>query len=84
MAPFSQDLKETPQLSSDNGGEPTMHPNFTDLVDHALTIGLHVEVYSNLVHVSNECWDVFRRKGLARDSVSPRPTTRTAPRNMSR
>ncbi|MFE1963242.1 radical SAM protein [Streptomyces sp. NPDC059479] len=47
------------------GGEPTMHPNFTDLVDHALTIGLNVEVYSNLVHVSNECWEVFQRKGLA-------------------
>ncbi|MFC9883139.1 radical SAM/SPASM domain-containing protein [Streptomyces libani] len=46
------------------GGEPTMHPNFADLVDHALTIGLEVEVYSNLVHVSNECWEVFQRKGL--------------------
>ncbi|MFE2633659.1 radical SAM/SPASM domain-containing protein [Streptomyces scopuliridis] len=47
------------------GGEPTMHPNFTDLVDHALTIGLNVEVYSNLVHVSKECWDVFQRNGLS-------------------
>ncbi|MGY4959002.1 radical SAM/SPASM domain-containing protein [Streptomyces nigrescens] len=47
------------------GGEPTMHPNFADLVDHALTIGLNVEVYSNLVHVSNECWKVFQRKGLS-------------------
>lgn len=46
------------------GGEPTMHPNFGELVDHALPIGLNVEVYSNLVHVSDECWEVFQRKGL--------------------
>ncbi|MFF8369056.1 radical SAM protein [Streptomyces lydicus] len=47
------------------GGEPTMHPHFAELVDHALNVGLHVEVYSNLVHVSNECWEVFQRKGLS-------------------
>ncbi|MGA5563965.1 radical SAM protein [Streptomyces platensis] len=47
------------------GGEPTMHPHFAELVDHALTVGLHVEVYSNLVHVSNECWEVFQRDGLS-------------------
>ncbi|MFE1763510.1 radical SAM protein [Streptomyces angustmyceticus] len=47
------------------GGEPTMHPHFAELVDHALNVGLHVEVYSNLVHVSKECWEVFRRKGLS-------------------
>lgn len=47
------------------GGEPTMHPDFAVLVDHALNVGLHVEVYSNLVHVSNECWDVFQRNGLS-------------------
>lgn len=46
------------------GGEPTMHPHFADLVDHALTIGLNVEVYSNLVHVSQECWGLFQRKGF--------------------
>ncbi len=46
------------------GGEPTMHPEFADLVDHALTIGLNVEVYSNLVHVSKECWALFQRKGF--------------------
>lgn len=47
------------------GGEPTMHPHFAELVDHALNVGLDVEVYSNLVHVSNECWEVFQRKGLS-------------------
>jgi len=47
------------------GGEPTLHPDFPALVDHALTIGLRVEVFSNLVHVSDECWEVFRREGLS-------------------
>jgi MoaA/NifB/PqqE/SkfB family radical SAM enzyme len=46
------------------GGEPTMHPDFPALVDHALTSGLSVEVYSNLVHVSAECWQLFERQGL--------------------
>ncbi|MEU8913011.1 radical SAM protein [Streptomyces nigrescens] len=47
------------------GGEPTMHLHFAELVDHALNVGLHVEVYSNLVHVSAECWEVFQRDGLS-------------------
>ncbi|GAA1175069.1 hypothetical protein GCM10009654_35340 [Streptomyces hebeiensis] len=47
------------------GGEPTMHPDFADLVDHALALGLDVEVFSNLVHVSSKCWEVFQRKGLS-------------------
>jgi MoaA/NifB/PqqE/SkfB family radical SAM enzyme len=46
------------------GGEPTLHPDFPVLVDHALNIGLDVEVFSNLVHVSAECWALFQRKGL--------------------
>lgn len=47
------------------GGEPTMHPDFAELVDCALSLGLHVEVFSNLVHVSRECWELFRRDGLS-------------------
>lgn len=46
------------------GGEPTMHPDFTGLVDHALTVGLEVEVFSNLVHVTAECWSLFQRTGI--------------------
>ncbi|WP_405593144.1 radical SAM/SPASM domain-containing protein [Streptomyces sp. NBC_01092] len=46
------------------GGEPTMHPDFPDLVNRALNLGLNVEVYSNLVHVSAECWELFQRDGL--------------------
>lgn len=47
------------------GGEPTLHPDFGVLVDRALNLGLAVEVYSNLVHVSKECWALFQRKGVA-------------------
>lgn len=47
------------------GGEPTMHPHFAELVDHALNVGVPVEVYTNLVHVSNECGEIFQRDGLS-------------------
>ncbi|MFF5567566.1 radical SAM protein [Streptomyces sp. NPDC012623] len=47
------------------GGEPTMHPDFAELVDHALTVGLRVEVYSNLVHVPVRCWGLFQRAGVS-------------------
>ncbi|WP_171168844.1 radical SAM protein [Streptomyces sp. I05A-00742] len=47
------------------GGEPTMHPAFADLVDRALTVGLNVEVYSNLVHVTPACWKLFQREGCS-------------------
>lgn len=47
------------------GGEPTMHPDFTELVEHALDLGLAVEVYSNLVHVSEERWALFQRERLS-------------------
>lgn len=47
------------------GGEPTMHPDFADLLNHALTIGLKVEVFSNLVHVKPEWWELFQRSGVS-------------------
>jgi MoaA/NifB/PqqE/SkfB family radical SAM enzyme len=46
------------------GGEPTMHPDFRELVDHALNLGLEVEVFSNMVHVSAQCWTLFQRSGV--------------------
>ena len=42
------------------GGEPTMHPRFTTIMSHALGAGLDVEVYSNLVHVTDEMWELFQ------------------------
>jgi sulfatase maturation enzyme AslB (radical SAM superfamily) len=46
------------------GGEPTMHPEFVTLVDHACDIGLDVEVYSNLVSIRDDLWDLFQRRGV--------------------
>lgn len=41
------------------GGEPTLHPGFTELVEHALRVGLHVRVHSNLYKVRAEHWALF-------------------------
>ncbi|GAA3735853.1 radical SAM protein [Salinactinospora qingdaonensis] len=46
------------------GGEPTLHPDLPDLVDYALTVGIEVEVFSNLVHVPTRLWEVFSRPGV--------------------
>jgi MoaA/NifB/PqqE/SkfB family radical SAM enzyme len=46
------------------GGEPTLHPDFAELVEHALAEGLGVEVYSNLYRVRLEHWDLFTRPGI--------------------
>lgn len=43
------------------GGEPTMHPDAVDLVDHALGLGLKTEIFSNLVHVPALWWELFQR-----------------------
>jgi radical SAM protein with 4Fe4S-binding SPASM domain len=55
------------------GGEPTLHPHLAELVQHALGRGLAVEVYSNLVRVTDTLWDVFQRPGvrLATSYYSP-------------
>ncbi|MGI5506447.1 radical SAM protein [Lentzea sp. CA-135723] len=47
------------------GGEPTLHPGLTGLVEHALAKNLRVEVFSNLVHVSDVQWEVFGRAGVS-------------------
>jgi MoaA/NifB/PqqE/SkfB family radical SAM enzyme len=47
------------------GGEPTLHPDLPDLVEHALDHGLLVEVYTNLVHVTDRLWALFRRRGVS-------------------
>ncbi|MBM9624137.1 radical SAM/SPASM domain-containing protein [Streptomyces zhihengii] len=41
------------------GGEPTLHPAFTELVEHALNAGLNVRVHSNLYKVRDEHWSLF-------------------------
>lgn len=42
------------------GGEPTLHPDFPALLDHALAQDLRVQVFSNLVAVRPALWDRFR------------------------
>ncbi|WP_240196850.1 radical SAM protein [Nonomuraea lactucae] len=46
------------------GGEPTLHPALPALVDHALAAGVQVEVYSNLVYVSDALWGTFCQPGV--------------------
>jgi hypothetical protein len=65
------------------GGEPTLHRSLPVFVDHALAGGLEVEVFSNLVHVSPQLWEVFAQPGvrLATSYYSDRATgTRRSPR----
>ncbi len=41
------------------GGEPTMHPQFPEILRHAIGTGIKVEVYTNLVHVTGEVWELL-------------------------
>ncbi len=46
------------------GGEPTMYPDLPALVHHALSAGLEVEVFSNLVFVAPGMWELFEMPGV--------------------
>ncbi|WP_186763167.1 radical SAM/SPASM domain-containing protein [Lentzea tibetensis] len=46
------------------GGEPTLHRDLPSLMEHALARQLHVEVFSNLVHVSRKLWETFEQPGV--------------------
>jgi MoaA/NifB/PqqE/SkfB family radical SAM enzyme len=47
------------------GGEPTMHPQFAAILRHALESGIEAEVYTNLVHVTDEVWDLLTMPGAS-------------------
>lgn len=47
------------------GGEPTLHPALPELIDHALSRALAVEVFTNLVHITDELWDTFAQPGVS-------------------
>ena len=47
------------------GGEPTLHPALSELINHALSRGLVVEVFTNLVHVPDKLWDAFAQPGVS-------------------
>lgn len=68
------------------GGEPTLHPDLPQLIEHALVHGLDVEVFSNLVHVTDALWEVFARPGvsLATSYYSAIPaSTRRSPGDLA-
>ncbi|MEU5974273.1 radical SAM protein [Streptomyces sp. NPDC047315] len=46
------------------GGEPTVHPQWRSFTDHALSLGLGVQVYSNLFNVAWSWWETFERDGV--------------------
>ncbi|GLZ08735.1 hypothetical protein Acsp03_62010 [Actinomadura sp. NBRC 104412] len=47
------------------GGEPTLHPDALHLVDHALALGLQVEIFSNLVSIPAPWWERLDRPGVS-------------------
>jgi MoaA/NifB/PqqE/SkfB family radical SAM enzyme len=47
------------------GGEPTLHPDLPRLARHALALGLNAEIYSNLVHVTAETWELLELPGVS-------------------
>lgn len=47
------------------GGEPTLHPDLPGLIEHALGCGLVVEVFTNLVRVTESLWAVFSQPGVS-------------------
>ncbi|WP_371780819.1 radical SAM protein [Streptosporangium subroseum] len=57
-------ISDAPQLGVERlqfiGGEPTLHPAFAELLGHAAGTGCKIEVFSNLVHVKDEWWSLFR------------------------
>ncbi|WP_322756065.1 radical SAM protein [Frankia sp. Cas3] len=46
------------------GGEPTIHPGFSQLVSYALAGGLQVEVYTNLLNVPARLWEILSQPGV--------------------
>jgi len=78
------------------GGEPTLYPGLPDLVRHALSIGMEVEIYTNLVHVTPAMWETFQLSGVRlatsyysdqaeeHEAVTRRPTLKVTTRNIAR
>lgn len=46
------------------GGEPTVSPHLPALLEHALSLGLRVEVFTNLYRISDRLWMLFERPGV--------------------
>lgn len=46
------------------GGEPALHPALGRLIRHALGVGVRVNVFSNLTHVTEGLWELFQRPNI--------------------
>ena len=46
------------------GGEPTRHPDFPVVLDHAVAAGVSVSVFTNLTHIRAEWWPLLARPGV--------------------
>ncbi|WP_327047331.1 radical SAM protein [Microbispora sp. NBC_01189] len=46
------------------GGEPTQHPNFGQLLTHALAQGLKVQVFSNLYRITDRMWGLLNHPNV--------------------
>ena len=61
-------LTEASALGTQNvcfiGGEPTLNPSLPRLVRHALGLGMEAEVYTNLVRVTPQLWELFGMPGV--------------------
>ncbi|WP_316528247.1 radical SAM protein [Kitasatospora brasiliensis] len=47
------------------GGEPLVFPGWDKLLNHALALGMGVEVFSNLYHVSAKAWTVLSQPAVS-------------------
>lgn len=47
------------------GGEPTLYPHLVELIGHALSLTLAVEVFTNMVHISPALWEAFAQPGVS-------------------
>lgn len=47
------------------GGEPTLHPSLPQLIQHALSRGLKVEVFSNFERIKLDLWDILSQEGVS-------------------
>ncbi|RBQ16234.1 hypothetical protein DP939_31190 [Spongiactinospora rosea] len=46
------------------GGEPTLRADLPELVRHARSADVEVEIYTNLVHITPTLWETFRLPGV--------------------
>ncbi len=47
------------------GGEPTLDPDLPRLVRYALGAGVKVDIYTSLVHVTAQLWELFSLPGVS-------------------